>query len=588
MKASNHSRIHYVYWLAFLVGLGLRLFQLGAAPLSDIEASWALQALGLAHAQPVILGGQPAYIIITSLLFSIIKNTSFLARLFPALAGSLLVWLPFYFQRWSADSAWLRRAGLVMAFGIAIDPGLVSISRQVGSPIPALAFTLLTLAAYYNRRMSWAGIFAALAVLSGPSFLQGLLILVISWGLSHLLDRRMAEEPSGDETNVPPAEAATTPSIPRAIPAFVLTLLFAGTLFLRAPQGLSALADSLTAYLRLWVTPSGIPALRLPASLVVYQPLVVIFALIAIGRAWFSKQDAQSNQSFQQKLSVWLVVALLLPLLYSGRQVGDLAWALIPLWALASIEISRGLLPEADKTTRVVAACLALLLCVMAGAGWLNFLAILRFQTNTLLYWASIGAAFLLGLVAVLLAAAGWSAKAARKGVVESLSIIMGILLLANTVGMSVVRQNDARELWPVSPTTGQVDLLLATLSDLSSWNTGLRDQLKIAVLDGSPSMQWALRNFPNASFVTSLPSTESPPVVITLKDTPALNLSQNYRGEDFVWWLSPGWQGVYPPDFLSWFAFRAAPLTQGQVILWARSDIFPGGVQETAGSTSP
>jgi predicted membrane-bound mannosyltransferase len=167
----------------------MRLFQLGAGPLSEVEAGWALQALGVAHGQAQSLGAQPAYIILTSQLFSIISDSNFLARLYPAIAGSLLVWLPFFFRRSMGMSTWLHRAGLVMAFGLAIDPGLVSLSRQVGSPIPALAFTLLALACLYNRHMVWMGIAAGLALLSGPAFLQGLLILGISWGLYRLVRR---------------------------------------------------------------------------------------------------------------------------------------------------------------------------------------------------------------------------------------------------------------------------------------------------------------------------------------------------------------------------------------------------------------
>jgi hypothetical protein len=126
------------------------------------------------------------------------------------------------------------------------------------------------------------------------------------------------------------------------------------------------------------------------------------------------------------------------------------------------------------------------------------------------------------------------------------------------------------------------------TLSDLSSWNTGLRDQLEVVSLADSPALQWALRNFPYARFETSLSSTESPPVVITLKSSEEPALAKQYRGQDFAWGLSPDWLGAFPPNFVNWLAFRQAPLSQEQVILWARSDIFPGGGSNTTGSTAP
>ncbi len=586
MKATRYPFVHYIYWLAFLIGLGLRLVKLGAGPLADSEATWALQALGLAHGQAVTLGAQPAYVLLTSLLFSLLGATNFVARLLPALAGSLLVWLPFCFRRWIDDSPWLHRAGLVLAFGLALDPGLVSLSRQAGSLMPALAFTLLTLAAFYNRRMVWVGIFAGLALLSGPAFLQGLLVLLVIWGLLTLLGRRPA--PAGAEVDEvePPEEPPASPSLRKAIPSFVLTLLLAGTLLLRAPQGIGALADTLSAYLSTWVTSTGIPVLRLPASFIVYQPLVVIFALVALFHFWFEYKGSSQVRLVVIGLSISSAVAIILPLFYAGRQVGDMAWALIPLWALAALEIGHALAFGMDRTPKIVAGCLAVLLFVLAVVGWMNILAIGRYQVNVGLYWAIIIGSVLLGLIGVLLVSAGWSARTAATGVVAALCVVLGLQLVANTMGMAVVRLNGSQELWSPGATTGQADLLLATLADFSSWNTGLRDQLQIVALDAPPSLQWALHQFPNASYESALSSTEAPPVVITLKGTETPVLAQQYRGQDFVWTESPGWQGAFPPGFINWLAFRAAPLNQVQVILWARADIFPGGAPVTGGTT--
>jgi len=589
MKAYKLTTEHLLYWLVFLVALALRLFQLGAASLSDVEAGWALQALGLQHAGAVTLGAQPAYLLLTSQLFSIFGDTNFLARLFPALTGSLLVWLPFFFRRWMRDSSWLHRAGLVMAFGLAIDPGLVSLSRQVGSLMPALVFTLLALACLLHRRMVWTGICAGLALLSGLAFLQGLLILGISWGFSRLAGRASLQtQPDGNNAE-PPVEPISTRSMGTALAALVGTVLVVGTLFLRLPQGLGALAGTIPAYLNTWVASSGIPVLRLPASLLVYQPLVLIFVILGAVRAWFGAQADQHTRQVRVGLSIWVVVAILLPLLYAGRHVGDMAWALIPLWALAAIEISRAWdLAHEDTFSRLVSAGLGLLLFVLAVVGWINLLSIGRYQVSVVVYWAIIIGALLLSIIAVLLVAATWSTSAARLGVVGALCIVLGLQLFANTWGMSIVRQNGAQELWPAPAATGQAEQLRLTLTDLSIWSTGLKDQLEIVSLVESSALQWELRHFPNARFETGLASSASPPVVITLKGVELPSLTEKYRGQDFIWRIYPGWQGVFPPGFINWLAFRQAPLGQEQIILWARADIFPGGNLETSGSVIP
>ncbi len=287
-------------------------------------------------------------------------------------------------------------------------------------------------------------------------------------------------------------------------------------------------------------------------------------------------------------LSLFALVAFLLPWLYTGRQVGDLAWAIVPLWALAAFEISYSFVGDEDRLGNMAGAGLALLLCLFAVIGWINILSIGRFQVNTVVYWGIIVGAFLLGLIAVLLVIAGWSVRAGRLGVILSMCTILGLHMLSTTWGMAIVRQNGAQEFWNIAPTTGQADLLKQTLTDLSSWNTGLRDQLEVAVLADSAALQWALRDFPNARFEASLSPTESPPVVITLKGADEPRLAQKYRGQDFVWHLSPGWQGALPPDFVNWIAFRQAPLAQDQIILWARTDIFPGGGSGATGNTTP
>jgi len=588
MKANKTTAEFALYWLAFILALVMRLYQLGAAALSEVEAGWALQALELARGTAVTLGPQPLYVLLTSLLFSIVKDTNFLARFFPALMGSLLIWLPFCFRRWMGDSDWLHRAGVVMAIGLALDPGLISLSRQAGSLMPALVFTLFALAGLYNRRMIWAGVCTALALLSGAAFLQGLLILAISWGLYSLFRERLVVSEEGESSREITTEPIASASIRGGAIAFLLTLLFAGSLFLLHPQGLGALADTLPAYLKSWVPPSGIPLLRLPASLLVYQLIVVIFAIIGALRAALGHWEDQRSRLLLIGISLWAMVALILPLLYAGRQVGDLAWALIPLWALASTEISRAFLADEDTNTHLVGGGLGLLLCIFAVISWINLLSIGRYQTELIIYVAIIVGAFFLGLVAALLVIAGWSVKAAKLGVVWSLCVLLGLFMISNAWGMSIVRQNGAQELWNTAPTTGQADQFMTTLSDFSSWNTGLRDQLAVVSLADTTALRWVLRDYPNAHFETSLSSTESPPVVITLKGSEEPKLAQNYRGQDFVWHVYPGWQGVFPPDFINWLAFRQAPLSEDQIILWARTDIFPGGGSGSTGSAVP
>ena len=131
----------WLYGLAFLVALALRFIQLGAAPLTDSEATLALQAFHLAKGQGEILAPQPAYVLFTSLFFLVIESTNFMARVIPALVGSTLVFAPYFFRQKIGT-----RPALILAFLFALDPGLAALSRQANGTILVVTFLLFAVA----------------------------------------------------------------------------------------------------------------------------------------------------------------------------------------------------------------------------------------------------------------------------------------------------------------------------------------------------------------------------------------------------------------------------------------------------------
>src|SRR5512141_2609718 len=221
MQESTSSKIHpmrrfrcqsALYFLAFILALSIRLIKLDSLPLTDMEAKWALQALGVAQGTHPALGSQPAYILLTSVLFyGLGAGTTFLARLIPALTGSALVLVPALFQHRLKP-----RPCVLLAFLLAVAPGLVALSRQAGSGILALTFVLLAWGLWENRRVTWAGFFAGLALLSGPFLWAGLLGLGLTWAISQGLElvehRRRSSEPEPDTTSSSMPEPTPEPT----------------------------------------------------------------------------------------------------------------------------------------------------------------------------------------------------------------------------------------------------------------------------------------------------------------------------------------------------------------------------------------
>ena len=68
-------------------------------PLTGPEAALALQAQQLAQGVHPQISPQAGYVIWTSLLFYIFQTSQFLARFWPAAAGSLLILAPYLFRR---------------------------------------------------------------------------------------------------------------------------------------------------------------------------------------------------------------------------------------------------------------------------------------------------------------------------------------------------------------------------------------------------------------------------------------------------------------------------------------------------------
>ena len=570
-----------LYASLFALALVVRLLNLGAAPLSEYEARIAMQAYQLAQGQLVSPLTQPAYVVVTGLLFAFFKDSNTVARLFPALAGSSLVLLPLFFSNVARLSLWTRRAGLLLALGLALDPALVALSRLAGSPLIAMAGLLLAAGFAWRGRAGWTGLFTALALLSGPAWVQGLLGFALAALVTLILDRTKPEpaEPIPSLALLP-ADLKQARFWRTAALFAAGTLLLGGMLSLRLPQGLAGLADSLPAYLRGWLEPSGVPALRLPAGLVFYQPMALLFGVLSALRLWRSGQPLSGEARF---LSLWALFALAVAMLYPARQVADAAWALVPLWALAVLEISRYSLSRLDPSLRLPSLGMVALVALFLGLIWYNLLRLDHLNAQPILYAAIVGGLGLMAVIVVILAALGWSWGVASLGLSWGLCLIAACYMLSAMWGMSQLRPGQPAELWSISPGAGQVAELSATLDEVSERSTGLTRSLDIRVTFDSPALQWALRHYLEAQFTSSLAVDEQPSVILSLPAQQDPALAASYRGQELVWSRLPAWSGVLPPKLLRWITYREAPTLPQTILLWVRADLFPGGAQTDA-----
>ncbi len=574
----NSSRLKYegwLYWLAFLLALGFRLIQLGATPLADSEATLAMQALNITRGASPFLGPQPAYILATSIFFAVIKSTNFMARFVPAFVGSMLVFTPYFFREQLKP-----RAALILAFLFAIDPGLVSLSRLASGTILAVTFSLFAAAMWINRRLIAAGILAGLALLSGTSLWAGLLTVGLTW----LFIQGLATRSKTDQSTVSDAQLPITNYQFRpALLALVLTLVFGGTLFFLAPDGLSAWVSSLPAYLKGWVSPSVMTPGRILFALFAYEPLGIFLAILSLIRGY------RTGSARIIRLSIWLGVSLLLAVFY--RQPSELAWVIIPLLALAALEFSRSLniFPSERLEVGVVTTALLILLTYI----WFDIAAIGLDPFNQFVTAVPVlGSvhnpryAILYGAIAILITciafvAFGWSARTAWLGSAWALIIFLTVYTFGAAWGGSGMRNLNSVELWTSDQKPAQANLLLSSVDDLSDLSLGHIQSQPVTIMGiNSPALEWLLRNH-ETKLVSALDPQSAPPIIIT-PPMDKLDLQSAYRGEGFAWRQRVQYESMQRPEWWRWLVSRQLPRENETIILWARDDLFPDARQNS------
>ncbi|NCP86548.1 MAG: hypothetical protein CO094_02760 [Anaerolineae bacterium CG_4_9_14_3_um_filter_57_17] len=557
MTVSSSSR-RFIPWfaLAFALALLLRLLRLGELPLSDAEANWALQALGLLRSQPVTLGTQPLYVHLTASLFFIFQASNAAARLVSALAGSGLVLAPLLF----ADKLG-QKAALFLTFFLALDPGLLALSREAGSPILTMTLTALVWGLWRNNRVEWAGICVGWMLLSGPALWPGLLALAVSYGLTR---------------GIVPADdfRLEASSLRRAAFYAIGAYLAFGSFFLLSPGGLGAIFRfSLDDF---W-TPGALPPLVMLTTPFIYQPLAIIFGLIAAVRG------ALKRDALTLFLTFWFFAALILSLAPPARPIGGLAWALIPLWTLAALELQHLLIPaQAGRNETLAMTVLTLLLLTFAALA-LTAVALGKMDPPSAQMYTLVAlAAVLMLAVGAALVAQGWNTAVAWQGTLWGGLGFLAVYSLSIALFAANLKPHATVEFWRPGAQVTQADALQRQMNDLSLRHTGTSQSLKVILVGMNSSttsnapaaLRWLLRAWDVTVAADFVPNSTSN-LFITSEGFSAPQLESAYRGADFRWYSYPGWEQASAADWMTWLVEHSLPSGEENIILWARTDLF-------------
>jgi hypothetical protein len=562
MKLNRLTIEQALFALALLLAAGLRLFSLSQTALNDAEASLAIQSYQLLHGGLVSLAPHPLYILGTALLNFIFGASTFLARLLPATAGILLAFLPYLLRRQLG-----RRTALILAFLVALDPGLIGSSIQAGSPILGLTCVLFALAGWVLRRPVLAGICAGLALLGGPGIWPGLAGLGLAvWYLSSLPN--LGADPQTFRWR-------------QAGMAFLACLVLVGTLLMFVPAGINAAAASLPAYLSGWGQPGESPLLLVFGAFLVYGVLGLVLGLGDIVRGWIIERDG-----FTLFLTIWWGVALVLALVYPGRAVMDLTWVMIPMLTLAARQINRmSSIQASDRLAMAGQAGLVLLLLLLVVNLTISWPNAEGSSANQVYRWIVFALALLLLVVESFLVGWGWSLKIALSGLMWGVAALLALYSLSTGINAAGLSGHVSAELWRSGPSFTDADLFLGTVQDYTQWTPQLNQTPQIVVTGiESPAVRWTLRDFPGFQVDQALSASAQPDLLITAENN-SLAQTTAYTGQDFVLAREPAWDLIAPAEWMNWLLYRKVQedvWRTTNIILWVRADRFPGSVGQS------
>ena len=320
-------------------------------------------------------------------------------------------------------------------------------------------------------------------------------------------------------------------------------------------------------FLRGWWTLSDIQVWRPLLALPAYEIVPLGFGIAGAVRG-ILKRDTVSI-----RLGLWAMVALILALIYPGKQTTDLGWALLPLWALAALELGHHF-DFAGRNLWEIAGVMAVVDALLVF-GWLNLAGVTTMALDTQearMRLSLLIAVAILITLSLLLVRAGWSAAAARLGGVWSGMLALTAFTIAMSTGAAGVREPLTVELWQPEPRTGRVDIMLSVANQISDLNTGYAAQLPLTILAvDSPALHWLFRDWQVVDAADLAPDA-TPPMVISTIDK--LSLAANYRGESLPLTEVADWDHASTSDWLKWFVYRQMPILRQDVILWVRSDL--------------
>jgi len=542
------------FLLALLLGLGLRVWGLGEMRFTLAEAQIAQSAWQMATGDVAGLPGNMSYAGSTALLFYLFEPSFFFARLMPVLAGSSLILVSWFWQ-----DALGKRLAFLLALGMAIDPILVSFSRQIVTPIFVLAGICWAFTALKYQRPVLAGSMLAFAFLGGYSFWVLALVVVAVF----LVWRKRGQ------FEFIRTSYSTKAFLVPLLTSFVVSLLLISSAFLLCTEGLGGVGAGLVELLLLFGKSYEIPAYQLIIAAIAYNILPLFFAI------WALVEDLLNHRPLKNLpfLLGWAFSVLLSVLL--GRQdLGLLAFAAVLAW-LGAAEIILTIIEQGTDKREIILGVtffqIVILVYIQMVSGRL-----IDTAPNTQdfrLALLAILAGVLLLVISTILVRLGWSGQVSGQALRNSLLIV----LLVMTIGISLRSVRSQQESMTLSLLAGPIVLpnndIEIVMDEIDRDGRADKTEITYDLGDLEQQLSWFFRNQTAWKNTQSLSQTD---LVISASDAD-FSAADAYRGRNVVLFRQIDKLVVKPVDFLKTLLGEPLPLVSQKGVLWVRLNLFTG-----------
>lgn len=613
-----------VAYVILLAIAGILLFAgLGTVAMTDSEAIRALPAYHAVHNDAPGTAQEASSVIVfwlQRISFTFFGGSEFAARLPGVFSGIILILMPLLFRKRLG-----REVTFLMSLTLAFSPIVFTAARFTDPVIPTMIFALAVLWSAWNywEMPLQEHALALAASLAGMVFLGGLsgLLMLIVFALTAILTVIWTIFTAPEELDSPGDEILGQVSAwARSLPYLPMILMLAGltlvvsTGFLVDINGLNVVAESLAVALQGFVKTSSPVAPNIFAllSLVIYEPLLVVLAVISV----FMMLGSDSDTIADRFVMAWVTVAFFLLIIYRGSVPAQALFLVLPLSYLVARLISELLVNympsflaldsyDSDDPNDYIWIKWTVALVVFAGFIMMSLYletlgrALLNYPGTTIafnteqqsvLLYARMGWFLIMGILMVViyfLFSSMWGNRNVLQGYGLGAFIFMLLIGIGTGWNTAVVNVNNASELWYTTGITADAYELRETLFDVARRDTRgfpaiqlviLRDEE--AGLTGDSLVAWLVRDFENARFVDTIGDARQEEVVLLAQSEEDPDLGGSYVGQSFI--IRETWQrgrlGLM--DWISWYTQRETrpyDLPEDATVLWLRIDVYDG-----------